>query len=73
VSCRRVNLIASSDPIFVLLIIQVILTGGAIHSPHLLMLSGIGPAEELKDVGVKPVLDRPGVGSNLQDHPAVCK
>lgn len=37
------------------------------------MLSGIGPAEELKAVGVKPVLDLPGVGSNLQDHPAVCK
>jgi hypothetical protein len=50
---------------------QVLLTGGAIQSPHLLMLSGIGPAAELKAVGVEPKIDRPGVGSNLQDHPAV--
>ena len=51
----------------------MLLTGGAIQSPHLLMLSGIGPAEELKAVGVEPKIDRPGVGSNLQDHPAVGK
>lgn len=48
---------------------EVILSGGAFNSPHLLMLSGIGPAEELKDSGVEPRIDLPGVGRNLQDHP----
>lgn len=52
---------------------EVLLAGGAIQSPHLLLLSGIGPAKELEAVGVKPAVDLPGVGSNLQDHPAVCK
>jgi hypothetical protein len=47
---------------------EVILSSGAIGSPRLLMLSGIGPADHLRDVGVTPVLDHPGVGSNLQDH-----
>jgi choline dehydrogenase len=47
---------------------EVILAGGAINSPHLLLLSGIGPAAELKDVGIDVVEDRPGVGRNLQDH-----
>jgi choline dehydrogenase len=48
---------------------EVVLTAGAIGSPKLLMLSGIGPAEHLREVGVDVLLDRPGVGSNLQDHP----
>jgi choline dehydrogenase len=47
---------------------EVILAGGAINSPQLLMLSGIGPADHLRKVGVKPVHDLPGVGQNLQDH-----
>ena len=47
---------------------EVILAGGAINSPHLLLLSGIGPASELIDVGIDVVADRPGVGQNLQDH-----
>jgi choline dehydrogenase-like flavoprotein len=51
--------------------IQVLLCGGAIQSPQLLMLSGIGPAEHLQTLGITPVADRPGVGHNLQDHPAV--
>lgn len=50
---------------------EVILSAGAILSPHLLMLSGIGPAAELESVGIEPVLDLPGVGANLQDHPVV--
>ncbi len=50
---------------------QVLLTGGAIQSPHLLMLSGVGPAQELQAVGVESKIDLPAVGSNLQDHPAV--
>lgn len=47
---------------------EVILCGGAINSPQLLMLSGIGPAEELGQVGIDVRLDAPGVGRNLQDH-----
>jgi choline dehydrogenase len=48
---------------------EVVLCGGAFNSPQLLMLSGIGPAEHLRDMGIDPLLDLPGVGGNLQDHP----
>jgi choline dehydrogenase-like flavoprotein len=47
---------------------EVILASGAIGSPRLLLLSGIGPADHLNSVGVKPIHDLPGVGENLQDH-----
>jgi choline dehydrogenase len=47
---------------------EVILSGGTYNSPLLLMLSGIGPADELRALGIKPVLDLPGVGANLHDH-----
>lgn len=47
---------------------EVILCGGSINSPQLLMLSGIGPAAHLQDVGVDIHMDLPGVGKNLQDH-----
>ncbi|CAN5135396.1 choline dehydrogenase [soil metagenome] len=47
---------------------EVILCGGAINSPQLLLLSGIGPAQELERLGVDVVADLPGVGRNLQDH-----
>ncbi len=47
---------------------EVILSGGAINSPQLLMLSGIGPAEHLKSLDIPIVMDLPGVGQNLQDH-----
>ena len=47
---------------------EVILSGGAINSPQLLKLSGIGPAAELRAFGIGVVADRPGVGENLQDH-----
>ena len=50
---------------------EVVLSGGAVNSPQLLMLSGIGPAAHLRDVGVEVVVDLPGVGENLHDHPAV--
>ncbi len=47
------------------------LSAGAIESPKLLMLSGIGPADALRARGIEAVLDLPGVGANLQDHPRV--
>ena len=50
---------------------EIILSAGAINSPHLLMLSGIGPADHLHAHGIDVVADLPGVGQNLQDHPAV--
>ncbi len=48
---------------------EVILSGGAYNSPQLLMLSGIGPADDLRAVGIEPRHDLPGVGRNLQEHP----
>ncbi|KAG1647637.1 Oxygen-dependent choline dehydrogenase [Nymphon striatum] len=47
---------------------EVILAASSINSPKLLMLSGIGPAQHLKDHGIEVVADRQGVGQNLQDH-----
>ena len=47
---------------------EVILSAGAIGSPQILMLSGIGAAHELKAKGIEPICDLPGVGKNLQDH-----
>ena len=47
---------------------EVILCGGPINSPQLLKLSGVGPARELRALGIGVVADRPGVGENLQDH-----
>jgi choline dehydrogenase len=49
---------------------EVILAGGAVNSPQLLMLSGVGPAAHLREVGVEVAVDLPGVGENLHDHPA---
>ena len=50
---------------------EVILAAGAIGSPHLLMLSGIGPADHLRSLGIAVLADSPGVGANLSDHPVV--
>lgn len=47
---------------------EVILCGGAINTPQLLLLAGIGPADELRELGIDVVADLPGVGRNLQDH-----
>jgi choline dehydrogenase len=46
----------------------VILCGGAINTPQLLQLSGVGPGEHLRSLGIDVVADLPGVGQNLQDH-----
>jgi choline dehydrogenase len=48
---------------------EVILTAGAIGSAQLLMLSGVGPADQLAELGIEVELDLPGVGANLHDHP----
>ena len=50
---------------------EVILAAGVFNTPQLLMLSGIGPADHLRETGIAPVVDLPGVGGNLQDHLAV--
>lgn len=50
---------------------EVILSGGAINSPQLLMLSGVGDAQHLANLGIEPVVNAPAVGRNLQDHIAV--
>ncbi len=47
---------------------EVVLCGGAINSPQLLLLAGIGPREDLEKLGIPVVADLPGVGANLQDH-----
>ncbi len=47
---------------------EIILCAGAFHSPQILMLSGIGPADHLRAMGISPLVDLPGVGQNLQDH-----
>ncbi|MBI1928164.1 GMC family oxidoreductase N-terminal domain-containing protein [Candidatus Poribacteria bacterium] len=50
---------------------EIILSAGAIGSPWLLMLSGVGPANHLKSRGIKVIQNLPGIGKNLRDHPAV--
>lgn len=47
---------------------EVILSAGVVNSPKALLLSGIGPADELRTIGIQPLHDLPGVGKNLQDH-----
>lgn len=49
---------------------QIVVSSGAVASPQLLMLSGVGPAEHLAEMGINLVHDLPGVGQNLRDHPA---
>lgn len=47
---------------------EVIISAGAIHSPQLLKLSGVGPTTELQNHSIPVMIDLPGVGTNLQDH-----
>ncbi|WP_225707400.1 GMC family oxidoreductase [Bradyrhizobium cenepequi] len=50
---------------------EVVLSAGTVHSPTILMHSGIGPAEQLRQHGIAVIVDSPGVGENLHDHPMV--
>jgi choline dehydrogenase len=50
---------------------EIVLSAGAIGSPHILLLSGVGPAAQLTSLGLPVVQDLPGVGQNLRDHPLV--
>ncbi len=61
----------SGGETFVVEAADIILSAGAIQSPHILMLSGVGPAEHLRRLGIPVVHDLPGVGQHLKNHPAV--
>lgn len=50
---------------------EIVLSAGAIGSPHILLQSGIGPADEIHKLGADPLIDLPGVGRNLRDHPVL--
>ena len=69
---RAVGLLATSGgETFSVAADRIILSAGAIGSPHLLLLSGVGPAEQLQTLGLPVVHALPGVGRNLKDHPKV--
>ena len=55
---------------FIMAADEIVLCGGAVSSPHLLMLSGLGPAAHLRAHGIPVVRDVPGVGQNLRNHPS---
>jgi choline dehydrogenase len=67
--CRGVEYLAGATPIAATATREVILTAGAIGSAQLLMLSGVGPADHLAELGIDVEVDLPGVGANLHDHP----
>jgi choline dehydrogenase len=67
--CTGVEYSIGATTRFIALGGEVVLCAGTIGSAQLLMLSGVGPQSHLRDVGVEVVLDLPGVGANLHDHP----
>jgi choline dehydrogenase-like flavoprotein len=66
---RGVDYVLDGEAYYAAVANEVIVSAGAIGSPKLLMLSGIGPAKHLQDVGIEVRIDAPSVGGNLQDHP----
>jgi choline dehydrogenase len=69
--CTGVSYLRDGAPAQAHISSEVIVCAGSVGSPQLLMLSGMGPAEQLRALGIDPVVDLPGVGENLQDHPIV--
>jgi choline dehydrogenase len=69
--CTGVAYLRDGAPVTAAAAAEVILCAGAVGSPQLLLLSGIGPAARLRALGIAPVADLAGVGQNLQDHPLV--
>lgn len=67
--CAEVNYTVSGETVRVACSREVALCAGTIGSAQLMLLSGIGPADQLREVGVEVVIDLPGVGANLHDHP----
>ena len=65
-----VEAVSDGEP-FVVEAEEIILSAGAIGSPQILMLSGVGPGDHLKEHGIQTVIDSPGVGKNLADHPLI--
>jgi len=63
--------VTSGGERFIMAADEIVLCGGAVSSPHLLMLSGLGPAAHLRAHGIQVVRDVPGVGHNLRNHPSV--
>ena len=61
----------SDEETFVVEADEIILSAGAIASPQILMLSGVGPSDHLSEHGIETVIDSPGVGQNLSDHPLI--
>ncbi|MBL4596874.1 MAG: choline dehydrogenase [Robiginitomaculum sp.] len=66
--CVGVNFVDKGQPKTARANVEVIVSGGAFNSPHLLQISGIGPAQVLRDIGVEVRHELPGVGENLMDH-----
>ena len=62
--------VESGGEVFTVFGEQIVLSAGGLKSPHLLMLSGVGPAEQLNDLGIPVVQELPGVGQNLRNHPS---
>jgi choline dehydrogenase len=69
--CTGLNYLKNSQVVTATATREVIVCAGAIDTPRLLMLSGIGEADELRKLGIEAKIDLPGVGKNLQDHPLV--
>ena len=63
--------VESGEETFIIEAEEIILCAGAVGSPQMLMLSGVGPADHLREMGIDVVHDLPGVGQNLRDHPNV--
>ena len=61
--------VESGGEVYVVEADEIVLSAGAVGSPQILMLSGIGPSDHLAEHGITTLLDRPGVGQNLRDHP----